>query len=57
MCGRSARIQGCCTKNKIQIDTNYESKVKTIKGKKVRVRSLVLNTLGVEKHVRVPGWD
>jgi hypothetical protein len=57
MCGRSARIQRCCTKNKIQIETNYESKVKTIEGKKVRVRSLVLNTLGVEGHVGVPRWD
>jgi hypothetical protein len=57
MCGRSARIQRCCTKKKVQIETNYESKVKTIEGKKVRVRSLVLNTLGVEGHVGVPRWD
>jgi hypothetical protein len=57
MCGRYARIQRCCTKNKIQIETNYESKGKTIEGKKIRVRSLVLNTLGVKGHVGVPEWD
>jgi hypothetical protein len=39
------------------MDLTVNPKVKTTKGERVRGRSLVHNTSGVEGHVRAPGWD
>jgi hypothetical protein len=35
---------------------DFESKVKTMEGQGVRVRSLTRNTLGVEGRVKALGW-
>jgi hypothetical protein len=35
---------------------NYESKGKTIKEKRIGVRSLVCSTLGIKECVEVPRW-
>jgi hypothetical protein len=39
------------------IDSNVNLKMKTKKGQRVRARSMVHSTLGVEGHAGAPGWD
>jgi hypothetical protein len=39
------------------MDLTVSPKVKTIKGERVKARSLAHSTLGVDGHAKAPRWD